>query len=302
MRASMAQNTATLPRSTWLLLAILTLGWGMNWPMIKMGLADIPVFTFRFLCVAAGAAGLFAIARVSGLRIAVPRGEWRPLVAMSLCNVTLWNILIAYGIQMMPSGRSAILAYTMPLWTVLLSVPILHEKLTRRRLAGITLGMSGLALLLAAELTSLRAAPFGALLIVGAALSWATGTTLTKKYRSTLPTTSFTAWNLFLGGIPLAIGALLLEPSQWRPIGPSAMVGLVYNMIVAFIICHWIWFKIVSLAPAGVSALGTLTIPVVAVFSGMLLLGERPKWSDYAALALIVAAVATVLVPRGARG
>jgi len=221
---------------------------------------------------------------------------------MSLCNVTLWNILIAYGIQMMPSGRSAILAYTMPLWTVLLSAPILHEQLTRRRLAGISLGMSGLALLLATEFAALKSAPFGALLIVGAALSWATGTTLTKKYRSALPTTSFTAWNLFLGGIPLAVGALLLETSQWRPIGPSAMVGLVYNMIVAFIICHWIWFKIVSLAPAGVSALGTLTIPVVAVFSGMLILGERPEWSDYAALALIVAAVATVLVPRGARG
>lgn len=298
----MAPNTATLPRSTWLLLAILTLGWGMNWPMIKMGLADIPVFTFRFLCVAAGAAGLFAIARASGLRISIPRGELRMLVVMSLCNVTLWNVLIAYGIQMMPSGRSAILAYTMPLWTVLLSAPILHEKLTRRRLAGIGLGMGGLALLLGTELASLKAAPFGALLIIAAALSWATGTTLTKKYPSSLPTTSFTGWNLLLGGIPLGIGALLLEPSQWRPIGPSAMVGLAYNMIVAFIICHWIWFKIVSLAPAGVSALGTLTIPVVAVFSGMIVLGERPEWSDYAALTLIVAAVATVLIPRRRQG
>lgn len=298
----MSPNTATLPRSTWLLLAVLTLGWGMNWPMIKMGLADIPVFTFRFLCVAAGAIGLFAIARASGLRIAIPRGELPPLVAQSLCNVTLWNILIAYGIQMMPSGRSAILAYTMPLWTVILSAPILHEKLTRRRLAGIALGMGGLLLLLGSELASLEAAPLGALLIIGAALSWATGTTLTKKYRSSLPTTSFTGWNLLLGGIPLGIGALLIEPSQWRPIGPSAMVGLVYNMIVAFIICHWIWFKIVSLAPAGVSALGTLTIPVVAVFSGMLLLGERPEWSDYAALILIVAAVATVLVPKRRQG
>ncbi len=298
----MGPNTATLPRSTWLLLAILTLGWGMNWPMIKMGLADIPVFTFRFLCVAAGAAGLFAIARASGLRISIPRGELRTLVVLSLCNVTFWNILIAYGIQMMPSGRSAILAYTMPLWTVILSAPILHEKLTRRRLAGIALGMGGLLLLLGSELASLEAAPLGALLIIGAALSWATGTTLTKKYRSALPTTSFTGWNLLLGGIPLGIGALLIEPSQWRPIGPSATVGLVYNMIVAFIICHWIWFKIVSLAPAGVSALGTLTIPVVAVFSGMLLLGERPEWSDYAALTLIVAAVATVLIPKRSQG
>jgi drug/metabolite transporter (DMT)-like permease len=93
------------------------------------------------------------------------------------------------------------------------------------------------------------------------------------------------------------IGAVVFEHDEWRPVGTAALVGLVYNMIVAFIVCHWIWFRIVQIAPAGVSALGTLMIPVVAVFSGMLILGERPGWSDLSALALILAALATVLIP-----
>jgi drug/metabolite transporter (DMT)-like permease len=290
-------DTGTLPRSTWLLLAILTIGWGMNWPMIKLGLADIPVWSFRTGCVAAGAAGLLSIARFTGLRIAVPRGEWPALIALSLCNVTLWNVLVTYGVKMLPSGRSAILAYTMPLWTVLLSALFLDERLTPRRLAGVALGMIGLGLLLANEFTALEAAPLGALLIEGAALSWATGTLLMKKYPSTLPTLAFTGWNMLIGGIPLALGAVLLEHDQWRPIGLPSAIGLVYNMLVAFIVCYTIWFLVVRLAPAGASALGTLLIPVVAVFSGMLILGEQPRWSDFAALALILAALATVLVP-----
>lgn len=300
MRFAMTHQSSTLPRSIWALLAILTLGWGLNWPMIKMAVADIPIWTFRAECLAAGAAGMFAIAHFSGLPMAVPRSQWRRLALAALFNVTLWNVLVTYGVRALPSGRAAILAYTMPLWTVLLSAALLREPLTPRRLLGVALGMTGLALLLGRELLLLRSAPLGALAILAAALCWATGTTLMKKYPTTLSTTVFTGWNFVIGGVPIALGALLLEHHQWRPVGNSAMVGLIYNMIVAFIVCHWVWFRIVNLAPAGASALGTLMIPVVAVFSGMVLLGERPAWSDLSALALILAALATVLVPERA--
>lgn len=297
MHLAMVQDPVTLPRSTWALLAILTLGWGMNWPMIKMAVADIPIWTFRAECLAAGAAGMFSIAYATGLPMRVPRSQWRRLALVAVFNVTLWNVLVTYGVRALPSGRAAILAYTMPLWTVLLSTALLRGPLTRRRILGVALGMAGLALLLGRELLLLRSAPLGALAILAAALCWATGTTLMKKYPTTLSTTVFTGWNFVIGGIPLVLGALLFEHRQWHAVGNAAMVGLVYNMIVAFIICHWVWFRIVHLAPAGVSALGTLMIPVVAVFSGMALLEEKPAWSDLSALALILAALATVLIP-----
>ena len=69
-------------------------------------------------------------------------------------------------------------------------------------------------------------------------------------------------------------------------------------MVVAFVFCHWAWFKIVSRASAGVSALGTLMIPVVGVLSSMLALGERPSWQEYRALLLVMGAIATVVIPR----
>ena len=138
----MSSDQHTLPRSTWLLLGVLTLGWGFNWPMMKLALAEIPVWTFRSLCVAAGAAGMFSHRLGGGQRLLPPRAHWPPPVVTSLFNVTLWNMFIAYGLTHLPAGRSAILAYTMPLWVVLLSRLFLREPLTRRRLLGVALGMA----------------------------------------------------------------------------------------------------------------------------------------------------------------
>ncbi len=295
----MSSGQHTLPRSTWMLLAGLTLGWGLNWPIMKIALAHMPVWTFRSLSVAGGAAGMFLIAW-AGRRVLLPAPEhWGPLALTSLFNVTLWNLCIAYGLTYLPVGRSVILAYTMPLWVVLLSRLVLHERLTRRRLAGLALGMAAMGLLLGSELATLRAAPIGAALVLAAALSWAVGTVLVKRFPTDLPTTSFTAWQLLIGGAPIAIGALLLEDGPWRQLPWPATFAVCYNILVAFVFCYWAWYKIVSRTSAGVSALGALMIPVVGVFSGVLVLGERPSWQEYAALALVITAIATVVIPGG---
>ena len=189
----------------WVLLALLTLGWGFNWPMMKMTLAEMPVWTFRGLCVASGAVGLFILARVGGQSVRVRREQWGRLIAISFCNVTLWNVFIGYGLQMLPAGRSAILAYSMPAWAALLSVFILHEKFTRRRMLGLVLGMAGMAVLLGGEMSIMRASPIGSLFVLGGAIGWALGTVLMRRYPMNLGTTALTAWQLLVGGLPLMI-------------------------------------------------------------------------------------------------
>jgi drug/metabolite transporter (DMT)-like permease len=287
----------TLPRSMWILTTLLTLGWGLNWPLMKLTLADIPVWTFRGLCVASGAIGLFIIARAGRQRVRVPAGQWPRLAVTAIANVTMWNVLIGYGLMLLTSGRSAILAYTMPLWTVLLSRFVLHEKLTPRRVLGVSLGMAGMALLIGDEFAAMEAAPVGAALVLGASISWAVGTVLMRRYPTDLPTTSFTAWQLLIGGVPIMAGAIILDWGGWRPIGVGAAIGLAYNMLFVFIFCYWAWYKIATTVPPTIAALSTLMIPVVGLFSGMLILGEQPQWQEYAALVLVIAALTTVLVP-----
>ncbi len=267
---------------------------------MKLALAEMPVWTFRSLCVGTGTAGIFAIARIGGHRLLPPRAHWPRLISVSLFNVTAWNIFIAYGLTLLPAGRSAILAYTMPLWVALLSVPLLREPLTPRRLLGLVLGISGMLLLLSDEWANVRAAPVGALLVVGAAISWAAGTVLMKRFPTDLPTISLTAWQLLLGGLPIIIGAFLLDTGRLVSLSWEASAALAYNIFIAFIICYWAWFKIVERASVTASSLGALAIPVVGVFSSMLVLGERPDWREYLALLLVLAAIATVIVPARA--
>lgn len=281
----------------WLLLVLLTLGWGFNWPLMKMTLAELPVWTFRGSSVAFGAIGMFLLARIAGQSIRVPPGQWTRLSVIALCNVTLWNVLIGFGLRMLPAGRSAILAYSMPVWAVLLSVFILHERMTGRRLLGLGLGMAGMALLLGSELNLVRAAPRGAALVLGGAISWALGTVLLRRYPVSLGTSAFTAWQLLIGGLPLMAGALVIDWGNWHPLSPRATLGLVYNMTFVFVFCYWAWFRIATTAPPGVSSLSTLMIPVVGVFSSIWLLGEAPQWQEYLALVLVLAALATVLIP-----
>lgn len=280
---------------------MLTLGWGFNWPMMKLAVNEVPVLTFRTLCLVVGAASMFLIARMSRQVMVPEPREWPHLFVTSMLNVTLWNVLIAYGVLLLPAGRSVILAYTMPLWVALLSAPVLHEPLTRRRTLGVALGMAGMLLLIGSELAALRAAPIGTLLVLGAAMSWAGGTVLMKRFPTELPTTSFSAWQMLLGGIPLCLGALVLDAGKVHIPSTQAIIAVLYNMFIAFILCYWAWFKIVSRASAIVSALGTLLIPVVGVISSMLVLGERPSWQEFTAMTLVLAAIATVIIPPRAR-
>ena len=282
----------------WVLVA-LTLGWGFNWPMIKLALSEIPVLAFRSFCLLGGAAGLFAIATYARLPLRVPRGQWPRLLAIGLFNLTLWNLCTAYGIGYMSSGRAAILAYTMPLWGVLLSAWLLGERLTARRILGVSLGMGAMLLLMSSELQAVQSAPKGTLLMMGAALSWAIGTVLMKRYPVDLPVTALTAWQLLLGGIPIYAAALAFDIDKLQPLTLGPALALTYNIVVAFVFCHWAWFKIVTSVPVGVSSLSSLMVPVVGVFSGMLVLSEAPRWQDFAALGLVMLALATVMLPPG---
>jgi drug/metabolite transporter (DMT)-like permease len=286
------------PHLVWLL-AGLTLGWGINWPIMKAVLFEMAPLHFRTLCLLFGAAGLFAIARMGSLPIRVPKGQWPRTIAIALANTMAWNIFAVYGVQLMASGRAAILGYTMPVWSVIIATWLLKEPFTKRRALGCVLGGAGLLLLLGEEIQSVGRSPLGALLMVGAAVSWAIGTVMIKRWPISLPASTFTAWQLLISAPPLLFFAVTFESGTFNPFTLSLwpMLGVFYNLFVVFIFCYWAWMKIALVAPVGVSSLSVMMIPVVGVFAGMLLLSETPHWQDYAALVLVVTSLATVLMP-----
>src|SRR5258708_34454909 len=126
---------------------------------MKVVMTEMAPLHFCALCRLAGAVGRFVIAQANRLPIRVPKGSWPRLVAIAAFNVAAWNVLAVYGVTFMESGRAAILAYTFPVWSVLLGVWFLREPLTGRRLAGAILGLLGMLLLLGEDVQAVGRSP-----------------------------------------------------------------------------------------------------------------------------------------------
>jgi drug/metabolite transporter (DMT)-like permease len=218
------------------------------------------------------------------------------VVLLALFNIAGWNGLLLFGVQQLPAGRSAILAFTMPVWSVLFSLALLHEPLSKRKLVGMALGVLGLGVLLGEDIRHLQRTPTAGLFIVGAAISWAFGTVLLRKWRLPVPQNALSGWLMIAGWVPLALLAPLVAPP-----GPLAMpsagawFAIFYNILLAGTFAHWAWFTLARTLPVAVSSMSSLPVPIVGVFAGMLVLGERPGVAEWTALALVVAAMIAVL-------
>ncbi len=278
--------------------AVLALVWGCNWPVLKLGVTEIAPLTFRALTLPFAALGLLGLAKFTGDSIRVPRALWGKVAALAFCNISGWNGLLLFGVQQLPAGRSAILAYTMPIWSVLFSLALLHEPLSGRKIVGMVLGMLGMAVLLGDDIRHIQRTPTAALLVVSASVMWAFGTVLLRKWKLPLPQNTVTGWMMLLGWIPLAVLAPFFATEPLRSPSAGGWFALVYNMFLAGTLAHWAWYTLARTLPVAVSSMSSLPVPIVGVFSGMLLLGERPGAGEWVALALVVAAMIAVLWVR----
>lgn len=277
-------------------MGLLAVIWGFNWPVMKIGLTEVPPWIFRACASASGAIGLFTIARFSGHALSIPRREWAGLLIVSLTCVTLFNVLTLYGVALMDSGRAAILAYTMPLWATGIGAFLLKEKLSGRALAGLILGLSAMALLFFADFDGAFNTILGPALVILGAIAWGAGTACLKYFNFSTPATVFAAWQHAIGVIPIAIVAIAWD---WRNVDEVTLIPalcVAYNMFITSIFCYWAFFKIVVALPIVVSTVGLLMVPVMGVFFNALVFSVSPETSDY--LALGVVAVSVYLVMR----
>ena len=165
--------------------------------------------------------------------------------------------------------------------------------------AGLVLGMCGMLVLLGEDVRTLRHSPVGALFILGAALTWALGTVLLRRWKVPLPQNTLTGWMMLLGWIPIAVCVPFFDPhplASLAQMSGTAWFAVLYNIFLAGTLAHWAWFKMARTLPVAVSSLSSLPVPVVGVLSGMLFLGERPGPSEFVALGLVLASLAAVLL------
>ena len=295
--------TAHALSHAYLPMAILALIWGCNWPVLKLGVAELPPLTFRSLTLPFAAVGMLAVARLSGESIAIPRAWWPRVAALAFFNIAGWNGLVLFGVQQLPAGRSAILAYTMPVWATLVAMMVLHEPLGRRKVIGLLLGMIGMALLLGEDFALLRRSPFGAAMILGAAILWSIGTVLLRKWKPPIPQNTLSGWMMLVGWLPLVVAAPFFDDvglARLASVSWLAWFAIGYNIFLAGTLAHWAWFTLARTLPVAVSGLSSLPVPVVGVFAGMVVLGERPGTAEWLALLFVIGSLVAVLWPAKA--
>ena len=281
-----------------LLLALLTISWGLNWPVMKIGVQDFAPMSFRTISMVGGLPILWLVVRSQGLSMAVPRQHWRELWLIGLTNMVVWFVLAMYGVKMLSSGRAAILGYTLPIWTAVIGMLVFGDRPSARLGWGVAAAAAGVTLLLASEFGTITGKPVGTLCMLAAALVWGFGTHLMRRRRQRTSVLVITFWSLLQSLIVCGLVAVLFERDQWsRPPNAAEWGAIAYNAVVIFGFSQVMWFRLASILPPVASGLSVMLIPVIGLFSGMAMLGEQPHWQDYAALACVLVAIASVLLP-----
>lgn len=274
---------------------LLTLAWGLNWPVMKYAVRDFPPLSFRFLCMVGGLVSLWAVARWQGQSLRVDRKHWREVVVLAIPNMVIWHLFAIVAVALLSSGRAAILGYTMPVFATLAGWGIGGERPGARQWLGVISALTATVLLLSSEFAAIAGAPHGTLLMLFAAAGWGIGTVMLR--RTTLPvhTLVLTFWMLVVATCTLGLAACLLESARWRLPHAGEWGAIAYNAFIAIAFCHVVWFSIARALPPVASGLSVMLIPVLGVFSGAYALGETPQWPDYVAVVLVLLSLATVL-------
>src|SRR5699024_4310411 len=198
--------------SIWLLILLITSLWGYGWVPMKAGLAYMGPATFTALRFIVGAITLLIIAKV--MKLGWPSKKYiKPLIIVGLLQTTAVFLLVMFGLNLVDAGKSSVLLYSMPLWSSLLAVPFLKEKLSLKQLVGLGIGMVGLLTILgwdvwiAQEWTVI----LGEFLIVFASVIWAIANIYFRIHLQDLPKVQSSAYQMTFGAIALLLVAIMME-------------------------------------------------------------------------------------------
>jgi drug/metabolite transporter (DMT)-like permease len=278
------------------LLIATSIGWGINFPIMKHLLTEWPPLSARGLSGAAGALALAVFALWRRQRLSVPRHLWMRLLLVSILTITSWVACMGLALLWLSASEAAILSMSLPLWAALLAWPILGERFSILRGISLAIAMSGIGVLIGGNGidASLDKWPGLAFVLLGA-MSVALGTVLTKHFPLAMPPMALAAWQLWLGCVPVAIAGLLLEHPDVAVLSSVGWASMVYMTLIQFCLCYVCWFAALERLPAATASIGTLLVPVIGVLASAVMLHEPLGWREIGALAITLGGVAMAL-------
>jgi drug/metabolite transporter (DMT)-like permease len=288
------QNTSSLrSHEAILLLGAVAVGWGTAWPVIKAILQDVPPLWTLLLRSVVGTATLFTIS-IGRRSLTLPqRGDIAVVLNVSLLHMVAFAVLVSVGLQFVPAGRSIVLGYTTPLWVSAGARIFLSEALTRARIAGIGLGLFGLAVLFNPFSFPWHdhAAVTGNLLVLLGSFCWAASILHVRAHRWVSSPFQLVPWQVLLATCTLAPLALLFEGVPRIEWSARLLALLVYGGTAGIALPYWAMQIVNKNLPAITTSLALLVVPVVGVACSALALGEPISAGLILAMLLIISGI-----------
>lgn len=276
------------------LFAAVVMAWGLNWIMTKIlvqGASPLWVVTIR-----SGIATVTLLAVLAACRqfIIPRRGDWPVVITVAVLHMSLFTALVAFGLQLLPVGRSIVLGYTTPLWVAPIAWLALGERLTTWRIVGVAIGLAGVALMfnpLAFDWSNKSSLAGNGLLLL-ASLCWAVNIVVVRGHQWISTPFQLVFWQALLATALLGLLALIHDGLPHIVWGGGLVGAFLFAGVVGTALAHWAMLTINRSLPATVTSLGLLATPVFGVLASAVWFGETIELSLIAAMSMIMGGIA----------
>jgi drug/metabolite transporter (DMT)-like permease len=280
--------------------------WGVNFPVIKATLDEIPPLGFNALRFSLAALTVFLILRARGGISWPERADWPRVLGLGILGNLVYQGFFIFGIDATLAGNASILLATTPVWTLVLSTARRHESHGPLVWFGVLATLAGMVLVVVGGTVSLGfegGTLKGDLLMVGAAITWSTYTVgsrnLVRKYGS-LPVTAWTLWvgaaGLTLLGLPTLMAAPPVDAS------PMAWSGVAYSGVLAIGLAYILWYRGVQRIGNARTAVYSNLTPIVALLVAWIWLGETPTMMQVGGAGIVLAGLSLARLSGRERG
>jgi drug/metabolite transporter (DMT)-like permease len=280
-------------RAAYFALVFLTLIWGANWLVMKLALqrADPIVYNIQRTLVAVVA--LFAVMLWQRRRL-LPQ-SWRAVIITGFFQTTINFASTTMALVDGGAGRTSVLVFTMPFWTMLLAWPVLGERVRGGQWFAVAFALVGLTLVV--EPWNWHDALRPKLWAVLSGFGWAAGTIATKYFQREkhIDMLNFIAWQMLVGVVPFFAFPLVypVGATDWSVI---YVLLLIYIGAVSTAFGFVLWIAVLRLLPAGTASLNMLAIPVIALLTSMAVFDERLSWIEWTGIACVGVGLAIVSI------
>lgn len=277
------------------LLIALAAIWGSSFLFIKLAVIEVPATTVAAARISLAAVVLWIVARMAGQELPRDKAVWCAILMAALTGNAVPFTLIGWGEERIDSGLAAILMATMPLTTIVLAHMFTSdEKMTLRKVVGVSLGLLGLIVLMGPErLAQLGGDALRELAVTGAAICYGINALIAKRLIH-LPRRAVAAAMMVVSAL-IMIPASIVVDRPWT-VEPSStalwsvlLLGVVHTAVATLLL-----FVIVKRQGASFFSQINFLVPLFGVLWGALVLAERPSANAYIALVLILTGIAVV--------